>query len=169
MSELGKALVKLAKATRVIDLGPDRPQPSAKKVDQHFTALSRIEKTAMLEELEALGVITASLATKVADISHEQARRSLDRLETLERNKPTVGQVARYGGLGALAGPAISAIGNKISGRPVFSGATIGKSIAGEAAKGALAGGAVPLVRSHLDRKAEIGTLRRYMAEQPGA
>ena len=38
---------------------------------------------------------------KSATVSPDQARRSLDRLDTLERNKPTTGQVARYGGIGA--------------------------------------------------------------------
>jgi hypothetical protein len=110
---------------------------------------------AFFDELEKLGAI-----------SHEQARRSLDRLSTLEQTKPTGGQVARYGALGAMTVPAIGALGNVIAGKPL-GGA---REIASQAVKGALTAGAVPFAQKALDRRAEMGTLQKFMQENaPGA
>lgn len=105
---------------------------------------------------------------KLGAISEEQARRSLDRLDTLEHNKPTVGQAGRYGVLGGATGAAIGGIGNLIEQGTVLKGATPKEkalSLASGAVKGVLAGGALPLARSHLDRRAELSTLRKYMQE----
>jgi hypothetical protein len=105
---------------------------------------------------------------KLGAISDSHARRSLDRLETLEKNKPTGGQVARYATLGAVAAPAIGALGNVVRGKPPLEGAgAAGKlrDLAAQSVKGGLTSGAIPLVRSHLDRRAEIGTLRQYLNE----
>ena len=106
---------------------------------------------------------------KVGAISDEQARASLDRLDTLERNKPTMGQVGRYAGLGAVAGPAMSLAGNLIKKGPAgaldFGGRTMARGVLGDAAKGAIGGGLVPLVRNHLDRHAEMGTLRSFVKQ----
>lgn len=106
---------------------------------------------------------------KVGAISEEQARASLDRLDTLERNKPTMGQVGRYAGLGAVAGPVMSTVSNVIkhgpSGAINFGGKSIARGILGDAAKGAIGGGLVPLARNHLDRRGEIGTLKTFVHE----
>lgn len=112
---------------------------------------------AFFDELEKLGAI-----------SDEQARRSLDRLDSLEKSKPTMGQVGRYAALGAAAGPAIGAASNVLKGKnPLdFSTGNKMRGVIGEAAKGALGMGAVPLVRSHLDRRAEKSTLRQYMKQE---
>src|SRR4051812_22970014 len=97
-----------------------------------------ISKTAFFDEL-----------SKVGAISEEQARGSLDRLDTLERNKPALGQVGRYAGLGAVAGPAMSLAGNLIKKGPRgaldFGGKSVARGILGDAAKGAIGGGLVPL------------------------
>lgn len=161
MSQLGQALVKLSKA---LDLGPGKKQPSIKAVDKKFAPISHldVEKRAMLEELEALGYITSKIAATVSD---EQARRAMDRLDQLEQSKPTLHQAARYGAIGAIAGPAISTAGKLLSGNPVISGKGVARTLAGEAMKGALGGGAMPLITNQLDRKSEIGTLRKYVAE----
>ena len=106
---------------------------------------------------------------KVGAISDEQARASLDRLDTLERNRPTVGQVGRYAGLGAIAGPAMSLAGNLIKKGPAgaldFGGKSALRGVLGDAAKGAIGGGLVPLARNQLDRHAEMGTLRTFMKQ----
>jgi hypothetical protein len=120
------------------------------------------------EGLEILRVDAENAAEwiKSASVSVEQARRSLDRLDTLERNKPTAGQVARYGSIGALGGAAAGAVGNAIEHGTALKGATPKAKVlnlAASAAKGAIGGGALPLLRSHSDRRAEMGTLRSFM------
>jgi hypothetical protein len=57
-------------------------------------------------------------------------------------------------------------IGNKVSGKPLFSGSSVHRALAGDAVKGSLAAGAIPMLRSHLDRRAEVGTLKNYLAER---
>lgn len=99
---------------------------------------------------------------KLGAVSDEQARRSLDRLDQLDKNKPTMGQVGRYGALGAGAG----ALGHVVS-RAIEGGArTVTKrSALGAAAAGAIGMGAVPLVRGALDRHAEKKTLKSYLRQ----
>lgn len=113
----------------------------------------------VLDELEKLGAV-----------SPDQARRSLDRLQVLEQNKPTAGQVGRYAALGAATTPAINMAANVIRKKPILDSKTMGgkvRQVAADATKGAVGLGALPLVRGHLDRQAEIGTLKRFMKEQP--
>lgn len=98
---------------------------------------------------------------KLGAISDETARRSLDRLDSLEKSKATPKQVLRYGTVGALAAPAIGALGNVIEGKPLEGLRTIGA----QAVKGALGSGAIPIARQALDRRAEMGTLKKYMQE----
>lgn len=97
---------------------------------------------------------------KLSAVSDEQARRSLDRLDQLEKNTPTGGQVARYGALGAGAG----ALGHVVS-RAIEGGAKniTRRSALGAAAAGAIGMGGVPLVRGALDRHAEKKTLKSYL------
>jgi len=114
----------------------------------------------ILDELEKLGAV-----------SHDQARRSLDRLDALEGNAPTAGQVGRYAAIGAAAGPAIRLAGNIIKKKPLgdfgqMTGASALRGALGDAAGGALSAGAVPLLRGQLDRRAEMGTLKKFMKEQ---
>lgn len=113
--------------------------------------------TTILDELEKLGAI-----------SPEQARRSLDRLDVLERNRPTGGQVARYGALGAATAPVIGMVSNVIRKKPIIEGKLLAdkaRSVAADAAKGALGMGAVPLARGQLDHRAEMGTLKNFLKE----
>jgi hypothetical protein len=171
MNELGKALVKVSRVTKVLDLGPDRPQPTKKRVDRKFDALSQI-KESMLSELRAIGAVTDSLSGKFAAISDDQALASLNRLESIEQTKPTLRQVGRYATLGAVAAPLAGAASNLMRGKPTLEGiGTLGKLREGVAKGigGAITGGAVPLVRSHLDQKAEVGTLKQYLRQQEGA
>ena len=111
---------------------------------------SLLKHAAFFDELEKLGAI-----------SDEHARRSLDRLDQLDKNTPTPGQIGRYGALGAAAG----ALGHAVS-RGIEGGHLSGRSLAGAAASGAIGMGAVPLVRGALDRHAEKKTLKSYL-DQP--
>jgi hypothetical protein len=130
-----------------------------------------VKKKALIDEL-----------AKVGAISDEQAEEALERYHSLEKSKPTAKQVGRYALLGATAAPVISAAGNVLRGgydkskgisylghildakTPGVSGAIRG--VASSAANGALSSGAIPLVRSNLDRAAEMGTLRDYLKER---
>jgi len=106
---------------------------------------------ACIDELEKLGAV-----------SPEQARRALDQLDALEQNKPDARQVARYGISGALTGAGISALGNTLEGKPIGGLRGVGAM----ALKGALSAGAVPLLQAHLDRRAQMGTLKQFV-QQP--
>lgn len=100
---------------------------------------------------------------KLGAISDAEAQKSIDRLEALEKAKPSGGQVARYGALGAGAG----ALGHVVS-RAIEGGerAVTRRSALGAAASGAIGMGAVPLVRGALDRHAETGKLKSYLKQE---
>ena len=109
---------------------------------------------------------------KLGAISDEQAQAALNRLTTLERNKPTPGRVARYAAVGAVAAPVIHAATSAIEGKNPLKGLShLGKlrHAGAHAAKGALAAGAVPLVQQHFDRRGEEKTLHKYLAERTKA
>ena len=99
---------------------------------------------------------------KLGAISDEEASKSIDRLEALEKTRPTVGQVARYGVLGAGAG----ALGRTVSHGIEHGKLPTARGALGAAASGAIGMGAVPLVRSALDRHAEVGRLKKYMVQE---
>lgn len=109
---------------------------------------------------------------KLGAVSPDEAQAALERYEKLQDSKPTGKQIARYAGLGALASVGTHALQSGIEGSKPFglgpkSTATgVARNIAGRLAAGAVTGGALPLLRSHLDRKAELGTLRDFI-QQP--
>lgn len=109
-----------------------------------------------LDELEKLG--------ESSNISAEDARRSLDRLDTLEKNKPTGKQVARNMAVGAGAGVGIGALGRAIAGaEPTGSK---GRLHLAAAATGALGAGAIPLFQQHLARDDEKAQLRKFIEQE---
>ena len=128
---------------------------------------------------ESMGAMLDELA-KLGTVSDEEAREALNRYENLEQGAPSKKQIARYATIGAVAGPTIGAVGKLIQGGRApgqsllhhLSGAksnTVGgiaRGFASDAAKGAIGSGAIPLIRGHVDRKAEMKTLRSYMAER---
>jgi hypothetical protein len=134
----------------------------------------RVLKIACARELLAQGAVLPQQAldlAKYAEVSPERARRSLDRLDALEQSKPTIGQAARYGTIGGIGGAGIGAVGHMIETSSPLKGATTKAkllNLGANAAKGALGGGAIPLMRNTMDRRAEVGTLRKYMRENAG-
>lgn len=123
-------------------------------------------------EIAGLGILALpSLGhLKHGAISHEQALESLTRLQRLEETKPTVGQVGRYATIGAASGPAIGALKHVVEGGEILGGT--GKRLRGGAAAstaGALTSGAIPLVRSYMDRRAEIAKLKKFIEQPQGA
>jgi hypothetical protein len=102
---------------------------------------------------------------KLGAVSDRQALAALDRLDTLERNKPTKKRVARYAAVGAAAAPVIAGVGHLLEGTKPAKGV---RSLVGHAAKGALATGALPLIQQHLDRRGEKKVLKEYLHERGG-
>lgn len=110
------------------------------------------------------------LAMKVAaagPVSKEDAGAALQRYKKLEDAAPTMKQVGRYAGIGAVAAPVATVLKDAISGgKPLLGGAGNRlRTLAGNAVAGALTSGGIPLVRAHLDREAEKNTLRKYVAQ----
>lgn len=117
----------------------------------------RIRATSFFDELVKLGAV-----------SDDQAQAALDRLESLERSKPTVGQAVRYGTLGAGAGLATRGLGDVIEHGmqgALSSERFLPRRYAAAAATGGLMAGAVPMMRSAWDRRAEKGKLKQYLSQ----
>jgi hypothetical protein len=115
-----------------------------------------------LDELEKLGAV-----------NHQQAQAALENLDQLERNKTTPDQALRYGAFGAGMGVAAGGVTDMIRGKkmselyeglPGVKGGRL-RNVAALAAGGAIAGGALPLLRQHMDRHLEMGKLRKFMQE----
>lgn len=104
-----------------------------------------------------------------AAVSPEEAAEALNRYQKLQDQKPTAGQIGRYAAIGAVATPAVGSLRNVITGGGPWHGGKVPggglRSLAGQAIGGAILSGAVPLVRSHLDRQAEVGKLKRFVQQ----
>lgn len=146
------------------------PEPTA-PVREGIETEVKLACIRVLLELNGISGEQALALVKSAAVSPDDARRSLDRLDTLERNRPSVGQVARYGTIGGVGGAATGAIGHLIEHGSPLKGATPKAkllSLAANAAKGAVGGSAIPLLRGAGDRRAEMGKLRRFVNEGGG-
>lgn len=107
-------------------------------------------------------------AVKLGAVSDEQAQKALERYESLERSKLTAGQVGRYGAIGALATPLISAGADAIAGKPILGGGgfkSVARGALGRAFAGGVGSAAIPILRARSDRAAEMGTLHQYLTE----
>ena len=151
--------------------------------DPNFSMLGTVKQSSMrallacTNELIALGTLPI---VKLGEVSDEEAAKSLERYEALEKNKPTVGQAARYAAIGTVAGPVIRAVGQAVRGGRKSGVSVLGhlvgadlpgtgnalRSLASNAAGGAIGSGAIPLIRGQMDRQAEMGTLKKYMVER---
>lgn len=136
-------------------------------------------------ELGGLGVLAAPVAAqalgfgkhasaffneleKLGAVSDAEAMRSLQALQDLEDNKPSVGQTLGYAGIGAAATPLIHAAGNVIRKRSPFEGVTLGDKLRDAGAqvfKGGVGGTAVSIGQQQFDRHHNMGKLRAYVAE----
>lgn len=108
---------------------------------------------------------------KLGSVSPEEAQRSLDQLDALEKSKPTPGKVGRYAAIGAVSGPAISLLKAKIQGKSYFKDAPRLtqklRHIAGESAASSIGLGLIPIARHQMDQNAEKTKLRKFVAENP--
>lgn len=117
-----------------------------------------------MSKLPALSVMFDELA-KIGAVSDAQAARSLERYEALERSKPTLGQMGRYAAIGAVATPLVGALGDAIAGKGFEAGKRL-RGHLGRAVTGGLTASAIPIARTSLDRRAEMGTLKNYLHER---
>lgn len=109
---------------------------------------------------------------KLGAVSDVQAASALDKLDSLEKSKPTGEQAVRYGALGAGAGLASRALGDVVEhgmGGALSAERLLPRRYAAAALTGGLMAGATPMIRSSLDRRAEMGKLRAYLAQPPAA
>jgi hypothetical protein len=106
---------------------------------------------------------------KLGAVSDDEAVRALQSLQDLEDSKPTAKQMAGYAGIGAVATPAVHMVGNAIKGGgPILEGAgAAGKAraLAAHMAKGAIGGGALPIVQQEYDRHAKMKVLKNWVKE----
>ena len=157
-----------------------------------LNAADQMRKKAMVNELKNLNAVTPAQLQKLAatPVSEEEAQRSFNRLEKMEAFKPTAKQIGRYATLGAVAGPALSAVGSAIKGKPYLGVAGLrqaakgglgslareafkpegaARTILSDATRGAVASGLIPVARQQLDVRGEMGTLKKYIQEQQPA
>lgn len=108
---------------------------------------------------------------KLGAVSDTQAEAALERLDSLEKNRPTAGQMLGYGALGTGAGVASKALGTLVEhgGAPSFAGRLAPRALLAAGVTGGLMAGATPAIRAGLDRHREIGTLKKFLAEPPPA
>lgn len=103
---------------------------------------------------------------KLGAIDEEKAWNSYEQLQNMDRNKPTVGQVGRYAGLGAVTNTATSALRSAIKGEKYFKpGLHPFRTLAADATHGALAMGALPFARQALDRHIHQGNIESYLSQ----
>lgn len=98
------------------------------------------------------------------EASKEEALGALDRLEGIERARPTAGQMARGAIIGGAVGPAASAVGKLIS----HGHFQAPREALSQAVTGALAGSAVPFIKNRLESTAERRMLRNYVDQGVG-
>ena len=126
----------------------------------------------LLDELIKLNAISplqfeaARLKREKKPVTKAQARKSLERLQRLEKTRATAGEVGRAASVGAVVGPAAAlayriAAGSKgRAGLPIWRGT---RDIGATAAQGAVYGGLLPAGRHKLEREVEKQKLREYV------
>lgn len=112
-----------------------------------------IDRHAFFDEL-------SKLAEK--PVTREDAERNLRKLKALERGAPTRGELVRGAGLGALAGPVISAASKTVAGGWQKGLSSNLRDIAGQAVTGAAYGGALPFLRHRTEHGVAKKRLKTY-------
>lgn len=126
-------------------------------------------KNAMVEELAAMKVLSPGQLAKLGAVSDTEALSSYNRLHSLEKEKPTTGQVARGSATGAAIAPIATMASRLVAGRGAAGGMGAYRGVRDLAASGmtgAFFGGVMPAVRHGVEKKHEIGTLKKYIKEQ---
>lgn len=132
------------------------------------------------------------IAAMPLPVAPVEAETSLARLKGLDTQNMTGDQARRGAAVGAIAAPVLSVAQKAISGDPMFGRPTenavkalraipaggggklralakvpvmAARNLAGAAAVGAVGGGLMPTVKHEVEREAERGKLRRYIAQ----
>lgn len=114
---------------------------------------------AFVTELAELGAVTVGQLEKTAEVTREQAQHALTRLDELDHQRPTAGQLGRGALVGSIVGPIASNVGKLISeGR--FSKP---RDIAGQIASGTIFGTATPFIKHKVETGTERKTLKNYI------
>lgn len=109
---------------------------------------------------------------KLAAMSSSEVKATMQRIKDLEQDVPTLEEVGRSAGVGAIMGPASTLVGGTVGGTLPGTGSTGSRALkafkgvrglAGAAAGGAVFGGLTPIVRNQVERRAEIGKLRKAL------
>jgi hypothetical protein len=130
---------------------------------------TRVTKTASMfeafvEELGTLNAVTPEQLQKVAEVTREQAQAAMLRLDELEHQKPTLGQLGRGAAVGSIVGPIASNV-NKLISKGEFN---TPREIAGQIAGGAIFGIATPLIKHRVETGTERHALRDYVNQGHG-
>lgn len=135
--------------------------------------------------------IHESQAPKLAEVGYGEASVALKKLQKLEAEAPTGGELARNALAGAMVGPVMGTVSQLVAGRQplqealgafreglpgaakTYRGAWAkglkgtGRGMAASALSGSVLGAGMPLVRGYLHREAEKEKLRDYLGESP--
>lgn len=132
---------------------------------------SEPSKTAMLDELRALGAVTDLQAEKLAEeISPEEALQSAKRLQKLEESAPSPSKMMRGALVGSIVQPLSSlawraAAGPKgRMGHPIYQGP---RTMLAHASQGAIFGSLMPAGQHKLESEVEKQKLREFLGTHP--
>lgn len=145
--------------------------------------------------LKVADVVPGAPAPAAPAISREEATTALARLKGLDSQHMTGDQAQRGAAIGAVAAPVLSVAQKAIAGDPAFGRPAesalkafraipaggpgrlralakvpvmAARNLAGAAAVGAVGGGVMPTVKHEVEREAERGKLRGYLAQGGG-
>ena len=184
-SALGDALLKLAESEkdhpavavgkvmsrRLDKANPNRPRYASLKDFILRRPDPRHKTAAMLDELSKIGELKDTIKQKIEEARHVdtgEATAALKRLNKLEKEKPSAGQIARGALVGSVVGPTASLAWRTAAGKrgragfPIWMGA---RAQAAHAAHGAVYGGVLPAGRQKLERESEKQKLREYVGQ----
>lgn len=137
-------------------------------------------------------VVPGAAPPAAPELSQADAQAALTRLHGLDTQAMTGEQARRGAALGAIAAPVLDVGKKLVSGDPVFGARTTAalrslkgipvggpgrlkalakvplaaaRSLAANAAVGAVTGGALPTIKNEVEREAERGKLKKYIAQ----
>lgn len=178
-NKISRAMETLGQMSRSWEVpSDDDDQTGAQQVDRHGPfgvtlsqigaqaeatkgASAHISFEAFISELGQLNAVTDEQLAKVAEVTREQAQTALGRLDELEHQRPTLGQLGRGALVGSMVGPVASNV-NKLISKGEFHSP---REMLGQIAGGAIFGTVTPLLK----HKVETGTERHILKDYVGS